>query len=135
MESLELADIACQLIVDFRQNLSLNLVNLAFEERFLACQIFCLITFRESNVNVYFLTGFFSNQLILKTRDELSGTQLQVEVLCLAAVEVNAVYGTIKVQNNGISLFRLASTSGKQATVAVISTSSPFFSSPRFSLG
>ena len=73
-------------------------------------------------MNVYFLTGFFSNQLIFKTRDELSGTQLQVEVLCLAAVEVNAVYGTVKVQNNGISLFRLAVGYGFHAGMSLLNS-------------
>ena len=62
-----------------------------------------MIVLRESNGNVFLLTDLGADQLILKARDEASGTDGQSIVLSFSALERNTVYGTVKVKFDDVS--------------------------------
>ena len=63
-----------------------------------------MIVLRESNGNVFLLTDLGADQLILKARDEASGTDGQGIVLSFAALERNTVYGTVKVKLDDVAV-------------------------------
>ena len=81
---------------------------LALEGSFLACQLLSVVLLREGNNYVLLVAGLAADQLILEARDECAGAQSQLVMLCLAALERNAVYKALEVDINGIVLLSLA---------------------------
>ena len=101
-------NVLCELVVDLRQDGLLNLVYLALEGSFLACQFLSVVLLREGNNYVLLVAGLAADQLILEARDECAGAQSQLVMLSLAALERNAVYKALEVDVNGIVLLSLA---------------------------
>ena len=76
----------------------------ALEGSFLASQLLCMVLLGEGYNNVLLLASLQADQLIFKARDEGAGAQLQVVAFALAALESNAVYEALEVDNNGVVL-------------------------------
>ena len=64
-----------------------------------------LIILRESDVDVLLLTGFHTDDLILKAGNKAAGAQLQLVALPLAAGKGNAIIKAFKVNHGSVALF------------------------------
>lgn len=104
LQSLKIGYFACELVVQLRKLLCLDRVNLALEDCGFACQFLRMVLFGE--VYIYFLLFAQSgaDQLLLETGDKRTGTDGQREVLCLAALESNAVNETFKIQLDHVAV-------------------------------
>ena len=102
-KGLKLGNFACELVICFRKLFYSDCIYFAFEYGFFSCKALLMIVLRESNGNVFLLTDLGANQLILKARDEASGTDGQSIVLSFSALERNTVYGTVKVKFDDVA--------------------------------
>ena len=99
---IEIADILYELIVELRQLLALYLVDVYLKGSWLACQFFCMVIFRESNVYFYVIAGLMTDQLLLEARDEHLGTQSQAVILCLTTLKWLTIQEALKVHYNDV---------------------------------
>ena len=76
------------------------------------------VVLRERDVDILLLAGLHADELILEAGDEAAGTDLQIEVLALAAVEGHAVVEALEVDVGGVALLHGA-LHGHQTAVAV----------------
>ena len=67
----------------------------------LAGKFCCMIFLGEGYINIKCITDVFANDLILKAGDELTGAQLQLMPLSLAAVECDIVNIAVEVDGDG----------------------------------
>ena len=119
VEGVELADVLYELVVNIRKLLALQLVQLALEYSRLASEVLSLVVLGECNVYVELLTDVLSNDLILETGDKGTGTQLQGELLALAALESNAVQESLEVDNSGIAVLCSSVLNGDASCISV----------------
>ena len=94
---IELRNIFCKIVIQFRKFFCFDFLNRAFEDCFFAGKFFCLIFFRECNFNIYIIANFSANKLILESRDECVGTKCQRIFCSLSAVKWYSVYGSFEV--------------------------------------
>ena len=96
-KSIELRNIFCKIIIQFRKFFCFNLLNCTFEDCFFASKFFCLIFFRECNFDFYIITCVGTNKLLLESRDKCVGTKCQRIFCSCAAIKCNTIYGTLEV--------------------------------------
>ena len=65
-----------------------------------------MVVLGESNLDVDFLAGLFADQLVFKSGNKRTGTQLQRIGVALAALKFYAVNRTDKVDNGGVAFLR-----------------------------
>ena len=94
-----------KLVIDFRQFLALDAVDLAMENRRLACEILRLIVFGERHIDILFLTRMDTNELILEARDEIAGADLQRIVLAFAAGKRDTIHFALEIERREVALF------------------------------
>ena len=63
-----------------------------------------MVIFRESNVDINFITGFFADKLIFETRNKGIGPQFQRIIIAFASLEFNSVNRTREIDHNGVAL-------------------------------
>ena len=119
VQSVVLADVLGEIVIQFGQLLVLDLVQLDLEGGVLASQLLSLILLGELDVDVKLLTGLVANDLLLEAGDEGTAAQHQRVVLSLAAVEGNAIDKALEVDINGVTVLGSALT-GQQTAVAVL---------------
>ena len=66
---------------------------------------FSMVILGEGDVDILLFTHIHADNLLLKAGNELTGTQLQVKVSALAAVEGNAIVKALKVNVGGVAHF------------------------------
>ena len=74
--SIEIGYLACELVIQIRKLLLLDLLNGALEYCRLACQLGCMIILREGYVYFGLLVQFSTNQCLFKTGNEGTGTEI-----------------------------------------------------------
>ena len=119
VEGIELADVLNELVVNLRQLLALQFVQLALEYSRLASEVLSLIVLRECNVYVELVADVLANNLILKSGDKGTGTELQRELLTLAALESNAIKEALEVDYSGIAVLCSSVLNGNASCVSV----------------
>ena len=107
IQSLEGACLLGKLIIQGRQNLSLDALDSALEHCWLALQLLSVILLREGYVYILLLANLGADQLILKARNEAVGADLQRVVLALAAGKSLAINKALEVQGDEIILCHL----------------------------
>ena len=105
---IELRNIFCKIIIQFRKFFCFDLLNCAFEDCFFTCKFFCLIFFRECNFYVYIIANFSTNKLFLESRDKCVGTKCQRILCSLSAIERYSVYRSFEVDCYDIILLSCA---------------------------
>ena len=119
VEGVVLADVLGKVVIQLRQLLVLDLMQLDLEGGVLAGQFLSLVLLGELDVDVELLAGLVADDLLLKAGDEGAGAQHQRVVLSLAALESNAVNEALEVDVNGVAV--LGSTlTGQQTAIAVL---------------
>ena len=83
----------------------------------LACELFHLIILGECYVDGELLIGVLANDLLLKAGDKLTGADLKLEAVFLAAIECLAVHEALKVDNNGIAVLNCSVLNGNESAV------------------
>ena len=119
VQSVVLADVLGEIVIQFGQLLVLDLVQLDLESGVLASQLLSLILLGELDVDVKLLTGLVADDLLLEAGDEGTAAQHQRVVLSLAAVESNAIDKALEVDIHSVTVLGSALT-GQQTAVAVL---------------
>ena len=119
VQSVVLADVLGEIVIQFGQLLVLDLVQLDLEGGVLASQLLSLVLLGELDVDVKLLTGLVANDLLLEAGDEGAAAQHQRVVLSLAAVESNAIDKALEVDIHSVTVLGSALT-GQQTAVAVL---------------
>ena len=96
-------------------------MQLDLEDSGLASQLGSLILLGEGDVDVKLLTSSVADDLILEAGDEAAAAQSQAVVLCLAALECNAVHKALEVDVNDVAVLSSALT-GQLTGVALLHT-------------
>ena len=130
---IELRNIFCKIIIQFRKFFCFDLLNCAFEDCFFTCKFFCLIFFRECNFYVYIIANFSTNKLFLESRDKCVGTKCQRILCSLSAIERYSVYRSFAARSSTLivleffscSFLSSASTSSSVTVISVFGTSTP----------
>ena len=104
VQRVELGHVLGKLIVQRGELLLLDLAALDVEHGGLTGEILGLIVLREGDVDVLFLTGGHTDDLLLKAGDKHLRAKDKVMPLALAAVKGNAVHAALKVDDGGIAL-------------------------------
>ncbi|MNC27903.1 hypothetical protein D3C75_760920 [compost metagenome] len=120
VQRIELADILGELIVQSRQILAFDVMQLDLEYNRLALQLFGLIVLREGYVDILLFVLSQSNQLLFEAGDKAAGTDLQGVLLGFAAVERYAVQETLEVDDNSIAVLYCALFHNYQLSVALL---------------
>ena len=119
VQSVVLADVLGEIVIQFGQLLVLDLVQLDLESGVLASQLLSLVLLGELDVDVKLLTGLVADDLLLEAGDEGTAAQHQRVVLSLAAVESNAIDKALEVDIHSVTVLGSALT-GQQTAVAVL---------------
>ena len=119
IEGVVLADVLGEVVVQLRQLLVLNFVQLDLEGGVLAGQFLSLVFLGELDVDVELVASLVADNLLLEAGDEGAAAQDQSVVLSLAALESLAVDKALEVDGGGVAVLSLAVT-GQQTAVAVL---------------
>ena len=119
VQSVVLADVLGEIVIQLGQFLVLDLVQLDLEGGILASQLLSLVLLGELDVDVELLAGSVANDLLLEAGDEGTAAQHQRVVLSLAAVESNAIDKALEVDIHSVTVLGSALT-GQQTAVAVL---------------
>ena len=103
VKRVKLADILDELVVELRQLLLLDLMELDLEGGVLALELLGIFL-REGNVDFKLLARIVADHLLLKARDELVGAERQVVILALAALEGDAVDKALEIDHSHIAV-------------------------------
>ena len=105
---IELRNIFCKIIIQFRKFFCFDLLNCAFEDCFFTCKFFCLIFFRECNFYVYIIANFSTNKLFLESRDKCVGTKCQRIICSFTALECLSVYEALEIDSCCVAILGCA---------------------------
>ena len=78
---------------------------------------FSVIVFGEGDVNVLLFAGSHTNNLLFKTGNKGTGTQLQIKVVALAALERNTVIKALEINVGSIAHFSSALNSFSRSNI------------------
>ena len=101
------AEILSELVINLGLCFDLHLFYSDVELGILACQIFGLILFRESDCDGFLVTGLHANQLLFKAGDELARANHQSRIFRLAAFKFDTVELANKIDDQLITFCRL----------------------------
>ena len=107
VNSLEFAYKFRKVGIDRRQFTAFNILDGYGKYRFLTCQIFLEVIFREGNLYILAVAGFQPDKLFFKAGNKAARTDLQRIGLTFAAFKSNAVNGSLKVDNGIVTVFNL----------------------------
>ena len=79
-------------------------MELDFEDSGFALQVLRMVFLGEGHIDVELVAGAVAHNLILEAGDELAGAKGQGEFLRFAAVESNAVYEALEVDDNSVAV-------------------------------
>ena len=97
VKRVEFGNILREIVVESRKLGVLDIVELALEYGFLACEFLSVVIFGECYVNFKFVAYGVTANLIFKSGDELTGAELELVSLSLAALKGNVVNKAFKV--------------------------------------
>ena len=95
-------------------------MQLDLEHRFFSCEFLGLVILREGHLDVKLFARLMVNDLLLKARNKLAGTERQAEVFRLAAFESDIVDKSFKVDHSDVTVLRSAVFHRHHAGVAVL---------------
>ena len=120
IQRVELAAILRKIVVELRQFAGLDLVQLALEHRGLALELFRVILLREGDADVKFLVDLLADDLLLKARDKLAGTEHQRLMLALAARKRLVVHEALVIEHHRVAVRRRTVFHCDKARLAVL---------------
>ena len=98
-KSIKAGNFYCKIIVELRELLENDGVELNLEYSFLACKLCCMILGGEGYVNVELFASVMTYNTLFKAGNELTGTESKLVSAVLTAVKCNAVNKAFVVDN------------------------------------